>query len=77
MDEYIQAQLILAALTIVTYVLRPGGAFVAKVFRGREISLLYAQVRMKYMLRAAMQTNKLEQASRLDGKQVGMQKCAQ
>ena len=44
MDEYIQAQLILAALTIVTHVLKPGGTFVAKVFRGREISLLYAQV---------------------------------
>ena len=45
MDEYIQAQLVLAALTIVTYVLQAGGTFVAKVFRGREISLLYAQVR--------------------------------
>lgn len=31
MDEYVQAQLILAALTIVTHVLAPGGAFVAKV----------------------------------------------
>lgn len=33
MDEYVQAQLILAALTIVTHVLAPGGAFVAKVRR--------------------------------------------
>ena len=31
MDEYIQAQLLLAALNITTHVLRPGGAFVAKV----------------------------------------------
>ena len=31
-----QAQLILAALTIVTHVLRPGGVFVAKIFRGRR-----------------------------------------
>ena len=44
MDEYIQAQLVLAALTIVTHVLAEGGAFVAKIFRGRDISLLYAQV---------------------------------
>lgn len=29
-----QAQLLLAALTIVTSVLRPGGVFVAKIFRG-------------------------------------------
>ena len=36
-----QAQLILAAVTIVTHVLRPGGVFVAKIFRGRDISLLY------------------------------------
>ena len=44
MDEFVQAQLILAALTIVTHVLRPGGTFVAKVFRGKEASLLYSQV---------------------------------
>ncbi|PIK55360.1 hypothetical protein BSL78_07730 [Apostichopus japonicus] len=30
-DEYIQAQLLLAALNITTHVLKPGGAFVAKV----------------------------------------------
>lgn len=46
MDEYIQAQLILAALTIVTHVLKLGGTFVAKVFRGREISLLYSQLKI-------------------------------
>jgi tRNA (cytidine32/guanosine34-2'-O)-methyltransferase len=45
MDEYVQAQLILAALVVVTRVLRPGGAFIAKVFRGKDISLLYAQAR--------------------------------
>lgn len=44
MDEYVQSQLILAALVIVSRVLRPGGTFVAKVFRGKDISLLYAQV---------------------------------
>jgi 23S rRNA U2552 (ribose-2'-O)-methylase RlmE/FtsJ len=46
MDEYVQSQLILAALVVVARVLRPGGAFVAKVFRGKDISLLYAQARM-------------------------------
>lgn len=45
MDEFVQAQLILCALAIVTRVLRPGGAFVAKVFRGRDMALLYAQLR--------------------------------
>lgn len=30
-DEYIQAQLLLAALNITTHVLKPGGTFVAKV----------------------------------------------
>lgn len=46
MDEFVQAQLILAALTIVTHVLRPAGTFVAKIFRGKEVSLLYSQVRL-------------------------------
>ena len=44
MDEFVQAQLILAALTIVTHVLKSGGTFVAKVFRGKDIGLLYSQV---------------------------------
>jgi hypothetical protein len=33
------------AQTITTAVLRPGGTFVAKIFRGRDISLLYSQLR--------------------------------
>jgi tRNA (cytidine32/guanosine34-2'-O)-methyltransferase len=44
LDEYVQSELVLAALMITTNVLRPGGSFVAKVFRGRDIGLLYAQV---------------------------------
>lgn len=43
-DEFVQAQLVLAALTVVAAVLRAGGVFVAKVFRGHEAALLYAQV---------------------------------
>lgn len=46
MDEFVQAQLILAALTIVTHVLKPGGTFVAKVFRGKDIGLLYSQLKV-------------------------------
>ena len=33
-DEYMQAQLLLSALNITTNTLRPGGSFVAKIFRG-------------------------------------------
>jgi len=45
-DEYIQAQLLLAALNITTHVLKEGGVFVAKIFRGRDITLLYSQLRI-------------------------------
>lgn len=44
LDEYIQAQLILAALQLTTCLLRPGGTFVAKIFRGRDIDLMYSQL---------------------------------
>lgn len=44
LDEYIQAQLVLAALQLATCVLKPDGVFVAKIFRGRDIDLLYSQM---------------------------------
>lgn len=44
LDEYIQAQLILSALQLATCLLKPGGSFVAKIFRGRDIDLMYAQL---------------------------------
>lgn len=44
LDEYIQAQLILAALQLTTCILKTGGTFIAKVFRGRDIDLLYSQL---------------------------------
>ena len=44
LDEYVQSQLLLAALTIVTSILRMGGTFVAKIFRGREATLLFDQL---------------------------------
>merc|ERR1711872_239723 len=45
-DEYIQAQLLLAALNITTHVLKNGGTFVAKIFRGKDVSLLFSQLRI-------------------------------
>ncbi|KAG0712890.1 putative tRNA (cytidine(32)/guanosine(34)-2'-O)-methyltransferase [Chionoecetes opilio] len=44
LDEYVQAQLLLAALNITTHVLAPGGTLVAKIFRGKDVTLLYAQL---------------------------------
>lgn len=45
LDEHVQGQLLLAALGITRRVLAPGGTFVAKVFRGRDTTMLYAQFR--------------------------------
>eukprot|EP01086_Lenisia_limosa_P000346 TRINITY_DN10622_c0_g1_i1.p1 TRINITY_DN10622_c0_g1~~TRINITY_DN10622_c0_g1_i1.p1 ORF type:complete len:275 (-),score=52.55 TRINITY_DN10622_c0_g1_i1:3-827(-) len=45
-DEYVQAQLLLAALFITSAVLGKGGNFVAKIFRGKEVTLLYAQLKV-------------------------------
>ncbi|KAG1689303.1 hypothetical protein DVH05_002371 [Phytophthora capsici] len=45
LDEYLQAQLVLAGLNISLQILEDGGTFVAKLFRGKEVSLLYAQLR--------------------------------
>lgn len=44
-DEYIQGQLLLGALNITTHVLKLGGTFVAKIFRGKDVSLLYCQLK--------------------------------
>jgi tRNA (cytidine32/guanosine34-2'-O)-methyltransferase len=44
LDEYIQAQLLLAAFNITSHVLENGGTFVAKIFRGKDMSLLVAQM---------------------------------
>ncbi|KAJ5899396.1 hypothetical protein N7495_004140 [Penicillium taxi] len=45
LDIYIQSQLLYAALNLAMGVLRPGGKFVAKIFRGRDVDVLYAQLR--------------------------------
>lgn len=47
-DEYLQGQLLLSAMLITTHVLCPRGTFVAKIFRGRQISFLYQQLRLLF-----------------------------
>lgn len=49
-DEYVQSQLLLAALNITTHVLKIGGVFVAKIFRGEDVSLLYSQLKQFFEL---------------------------
>ena len=46
LDEFMQAQLILAGLTVATHALKPGGTFIAKIFRGKDVSLLYSQLKI-------------------------------
>lgn len=46
MDIYIQSQLLLAALNITTYILKPNGTFVAKIFRAKDVTLLYSQLQI-------------------------------
>lgn len=49
-DEYVQSQLLLAALNITTHVLKNGGVFVAKIFRGKDVTLLYSQLKQFFEL---------------------------
>lgn len=49
-DEYIQGQLLLAALNITTHVLKKGGTFLAKIFRGKDVTLLYSQMKIFFPL---------------------------
>lgn len=44
LDEYIQSSLLLAALNISTHILARSGTFVAKIFRGKDTSLLRASL---------------------------------
>jgi len=45
LDIYVQSQLLWAALNLALCVLKPGGKFVAKIFRGKDVDLLFAQLR--------------------------------
>eukprot|EP00283_Hemiselmis_rufescens_P021927 CAMPEP_0173440800 /NCGR_PEP_ID=MMETSP1357-20121228/23617_1 /TAXON_ID=77926 /ORGANISM="Hemiselmis rufescens, Strain PCC563" /LENGTH=256 /DNA_ID=CAMNT_0014406337 /DNA_START=72 /DNA_END=839 /DNA_ORIENTATION=- len=49
-DEYVQSQLLLSALNLSIACLRPGGAFVAKIFRGKDVTLLYSQLKLFFPL---------------------------
>ncbi|MDA4132399.1 MAG: RlmE family RNA methyltransferase [Thaumarchaeota archaeon] len=46
LDIYIQSQLLFAALNLALCVLKPGGKFVAKIFRGRNVDLLFTQLKI-------------------------------
>lgn len=48
LDIYIQSQLLWAALNLALCVLKPGGRFVAKIFRGKDVDLLYAQLKIVF-----------------------------
>lgn len=48
LDTYVQSQLLWAALNLALCVLKPGGKFVAKIFRGRDVDLLYAQLKIVF-----------------------------
>jgi tRNA (cytidine32/guanosine34-2'-O)-methyltransferase len=47
-DEYLQSQLLLAAMLISTHVLCPGGTLIAKIFRGPNVMHLYSQLRILF-----------------------------
>ncbi|MCJ1364990.1 hypothetical protein MMC16_004108 [Acarospora aff. strigata] len=47
-DIYIQSQLLFAALNLALCVLKPGGKFVAKIFRGKDVDLIYAQLKVVF-----------------------------
>lgn len=40
------AKTCLQGLTIVTHILKVGGKFIAKIFRGKDTSLLYCQLKL-------------------------------
>ncbi|KAF2227311.1 FtsJ-like methyltransferase-domain-containing protein [Elsinoe ampelina] len=48
LDTYVQSQLLWAALNLALCVLKPGGKFVAKIFRGKDVDLLYAQMKIVF-----------------------------
>ncbi|KAF2149565.1 FtsJ-domain-containing protein [Myriangium duriaei CBS 260.36] len=48
LDTYVQSQLLWAALNLALCVLKPGGRFVAKIFRAKDVDLLYAQMKIVF-----------------------------
>jgi tRNA (cytidine32/guanosine34-2'-O)-methyltransferase len=48
LDIYVQSQLLWAALNLALCVLKLGGKFVAKIFRGKDVDLLFAQLKIVF-----------------------------
>ena len=48
LDIYVQSQLLWAALNLALCVLKPGGKFVAKIFRGKDVDLLFSQLKLVF-----------------------------
>ncbi|KAF2194026.1 uridine-2'-O--methyltransferas-like protein TRM7 [Zopfia rhizophila CBS 207.26] len=48
LDIYVQSQLLWAALNLALCVLKPGGKFIAKIFRGKDVDLLFAQLKIVF-----------------------------
>ncbi|KIW04204.1 uncharacterized protein PV09_04512 [Verruconis gallopava] len=48
LDIYVQSQLLFAALNLALCVLKPGGKFVAKIFRAKDVDILYYQLRLMF-----------------------------
>ncbi|QDS72101.1 hypothetical protein FKW77_003486 [Venturia effusa] len=48
LDTYVQSQLLWAALNLALCVLKPGGKFVAKIFRAKDVDVLYHQLRIMF-----------------------------
>eukprot|EP00026_Physarum_polycephalum_P011965 Phypoly_transcript_12217.p1 GENE.Phypoly_transcript_12217~~Phypoly_transcript_12217.p1 ORF type:complete len:246 (+),score=35.20 Phypoly_transcript_12217:403-1140(+) len=63
MDSYLQAQLLASALSITTHVLREGGDFVAKMFRGEAVPLLYNQMKVFFKTVTVVKPNSSRDAS--------------
>ena len=47
-DSHIQRQLLFAALNMALCVLKPGGTFVSKIFRCKDVDVTYAQLRILF-----------------------------
>uniref|UniRef100_A0A914KP36 Putative tRNA (cytidine(32)/guanosine(34)-2'-O)-methyltransferase n=1 Tax=Meloidogyne incognita TaxID=6306 RepID=A0A914KP36_MELIC len=43
-DEYLQSQLVFSAFNITSCILTPGGTFISKIFRAKNINIIYAQM---------------------------------
>lgn len=65
LDIYIQSQLLFAALNLALCVLKPGGTFVAKIFRGKDVDLTYAQLKIMFQ-RVALAKPRSSRASSIE-----------